>query len=106
MTKITDIDVPEEIEDPNEAEAYQLWVHNNVDTDTSVDNFRDSYEGFFDSEQDFAQHLADSTALLNQHVDNLWPLSHIDWQAASDELFTTDYTSFVAGFGVHVFRIY
>jgi antirestriction protein len=75
----------------------------NVGTEyADVDGFEEAYQGEHDSEEDFAQSLADDLGAVPDDLG--WPLSCIDWERAARELFTGDYYSINSGGGVYVFR--
>lgn len=48
------------------------------------DAFSDAYFGEWDSFKDYAEDFADQTGAVPD--DAVWPLTHIDWDSAADEL--------------------
>ena len=73
------------------------------DWDAAVSSFEDDYCGEWDSEEDYAQDLAEDCGLVNE--DASWPNSYIDWERATRDLFMGDNWSADAGGGsVWVFR--
>ncbi|GGJ75778.1 hypothetical protein GCM10010123_02120 [Pilimelia anulata] len=73
-------------------------------TDTHIQQWRQGYIGLFDSEEAFARDQADE-----EHGKALaampWPFGHIDWPAATTDLFSTRYWSHrVVGGAVDVFH--
>lgn len=67
--------------------AYAEYVGN----DFTEDDFEESYNGEHDSEKDFAEQLADDLGSIPEDLS--WPLSYIDWEGATRELFMGDYYS-------------
>lgn len=85
--------------DDDDAEAFGLWLDNyhrrTGPGDIDVDNFRESYEGHFDSEKDFAYHLCDDVLDMDS-----WPKTarnYFDYDAYARDLFMDGYT-FVKGY--------
>jgi antirestriction protein len=71
--------------------------------DDGVAQFEEAYQGEHDSEEDFAQQLADDLGLVDESA--AWPNSYIDWERATRELFMGDYWSARStGSTVYVFR--
>jgi antirestriction protein len=69
----------------------------------SGDDFEEAFQGEYDSEEAFAQELAEEIGALP--TDFSWPASYIDWYRAADDLFMGDYWSARAdGGSVYVFR--
>lgn len=78
---------------PSEIESYD---------DVSSD-FADAYCGEYDSEEHYAQELAEELDLTPH--EHQWPASYIDWERATRDLFSGDYWSADAPTGgVYVFR--
>lgn len=71
-------------------------------TEETVDDFRESYQGLHDSENDFAYQLADDMGFTTDGLS--WPANYIDWDAATRDLFMDGYWSADGHGGVHVFR--
>lgn len=103
-------DLMAEIEsDGYEVAAVAAWMDHEgreiVEWDAPTrDEFTDAYCGEYETDEDYAQQLAEDLDYLSER--NLtWPFTHIDWQAAAEELFSTDnYSTPAPGGGVYVFR--
>lgn len=67
------------------------------------DLFQDEFRGVFNSEREFAYQLADD---LGFQPSTVWPATHVDWEAATGELFTHDFWSARVDGGVAVFSRY
>lgn len=52
--------------------------------DEDLDDFQEAYSGEFDSDEDFAQDMAEQTADMPKDLH--WPLYCIDWTYAAKEL--------------------
>ncbi len=74
-----------------------------VGTDyATVEGFGDEYAGTWDSEEDFAQDLAEQLGAMPDDLQ--WPLNCIDWERAARDLFIDSYWSTGApGGAVYVF---
>lgn len=71
--------------DGSELPALLAYIRNDGTFDEgTVERFRDAYQGEYDSDQDFAQELADELGLVNAELS--WPHSCIDWEHAAREL--------------------
>jgi antirestriction protein len=73
------------------------------------DGFEESYQGEHDSEEDFAEQLAEDTKSFTNDSDtgrvvDAWPYNCIDWERAARDLFCGDYWSSSSPEGVYVFR--
>lgn len=69
-----------------EAEAYEAFCSLcSFGDDLSVDHFRDCYMGEWDSEEDFAENLAEECGYLDQMPDNL--RHYFDFAAFARDLF-------------------
>ena len=92
--------------DSSELPAYLAYLdHNGRVYGDDVEAFKDAYCGEYASEQDYAQNLADDLGLLSSEYS--WPLSYIDWERATRDLFMYGYYSVEASNGmVYVFRNY
>jgi len=55
-----------------------------ADLDIPVDMVEELYQGLYDSDEDFAQCLADDMGLLSDEYQ--WPNSYIDWERAARDL--------------------
>lgn len=68
------------------------------------EEFREAYQGEWDSREDFAQELAEDIGAIPD--DAAWPNSYIDWERAARDLFM-DYSDEPAPGGrIYVFRNY
>jgi len=68
--------------DDNEREAYAAYCK--AASDTDVERFREAYAGQFDSDEDFAENMADQLGLIDESA--AWPNNCIDWERAAREL--------------------
>lgn len=76
--------------------------HKLADVLADDSDFRDSYNGEWDSREDFAQDLAEGIGAMP--TDAAWPASYIDWERAARDLFM-DYADAPAPGGrIYVFR--
>lgn len=83
--------------------AVAAWVGNGSGTLEDLSAFDDDYAGEWDSEQAYAEDLADSIGAIDSEA--RWPNDCIDWERATRELFADGLWSAPAeGGGVHVFR--
>lgn len=84
--------------DDSEQPAYEAYL-DNFDHDASVEDFRDHYDGDFDSEEEFAEQMAHE---IWPNLDNeSWGM-YFDYEAYARDLFLQDY-DFEDG---HVFHRY
>lgn len=85
-------------------DAYAVYVdHVGGIEYANADEFQDAYCGEWESEEDYAEELAESIGAINS--DASWPNSYIDWERAARDLFMGDCWSADAGSGrVYVFR--
>lgn len=105
MAPVSFADICEQLDDisDDEIDAYDAYL-GLVGADYGTpEGFRDSYQGEWDSEEDFARELAEDLGLIND--DATWPNSCIDWEEAAGELFMGDYAS-VRGHGSGFSRLY
>lgn len=86
----------------DEPEAFAAWVENGCGTFEDVDGFQEAFCGEYESEEDYAEELAEELGVLQTQ----WPNNCIDWEQAARELFCGDYwsTSVRGGRRVYVFR--
>ena len=97
-----------EEETGGEADAFAAYVgyigrlYASQDWDAAVDGFQDAFCGMWESERDYAMNFAEDIGAINE--DATWPNSYIDWDRATAELFSGDWTSVDAAGGVFVFR--
>lgn len=61
-------------------EAMQAFVNAGYD----ASDFDESYNGQFDSDEDFAENMADELGYINKDVS--WPYTCIDWEHAAREI--------------------
>ena len=87
----------------DDAEPYRLLC-NNLGQLVSADDFRESFAGEWDSEEDFAADLAEQTGALPDQL--AWPLYSIDWSAAWRDLRCGGdyYSDRGAGGALYIFR--
>ena len=67
-----------------------------------ADDFGESYQGEWDSEEDFAQNLAEDIGAVDDSA--TWPNDCIDWERATRELFYDYWSERAEGGRVYVFR--
>lgn len=68
----------------------------------NLGDFQEAYQGYWKDATDFAMNLADDLGMIDRNLS--WPHTHIDWEAAADEL-RYDYDIVDApGGGVFAFR--
>ena len=68
--------------DENDLEILEAWVSNGNDPD--IDAARDAYQGEYNSDEDFAQEMAEQLGYMDKNV--RWPFTCIDWEWAAKEL--------------------
>lgn len=85
--------------DEDEQEAYRAFLDVTSDSDADFADFREKYCGQFDSEEEFAQHLADELCMFDNVPESI--TRFFDFEAFARELFMSDYDM---GDGGHVFR--
>lgn len=66
----------------NEKEAYKAYV--SLTGKKDIEDFREAYQGEYDSDEDFAEEVADQLGLIDHNA--TWPQSCIDWEQAAREL--------------------
>ena len=86
--------------DEDEREAFQAFMDLKCDSDLSVDDFREAYQGEWDSEEDFARNIVEECGMLDNVPESL--KDYFDFERYADELFRYDY-DFQDGY---VFRSY
>ena len=84
--------------DDDEREAYEAFLDITCESAPSMDDFRERYCGEWDSEEAFAEHLADELCMFDNVPENI--TRFFDFKAFAHELFMSDY-DFSDG---HVFR--
>lgn len=85
-------------------DAVRAYIDDRGDVvdDQSIDRCRSAYHGHYDDEEDFARRWAEDSDAINTDV--VWPYSHIDWDAATEELFNGGFWSCKSDDGgIHVF---
>jgi len=94
--------------DGHPVEAVAAWADHVGETVTEWDgptreSFEDAWCGEWETEQAYAEELADDLGAVPDDLS--WPVSYIDWETATRDLFMSDYWSTAApGGGVYVFR--
>ena len=68
--------------------------------DDVFDDFRDKFVGEFDSEEEFAEHIADECGMLDRVPESI--KQYFDYEAFARDLFISDYDFFDG----YVFRQY
>ena len=88
--------------DDDERRAFDAYIENKGSgRDAEVfDDFRDKYVGEFDSEEEFAEHIADECGMLDKVPESF--KQYFNYQRLAADLFVSDY-DFFDGF---VFRAY
>lgn len=70
----------------------------------SIENFSETYYGYFDSEQDFAEHFLDETGQLSQLENIGFPLMYIDLEVVARDLLCGSFWAAKGDRGVYIFR--
>lgn len=86
--------------DENEREAFEAFLDLRCDSGLSVDDFREAYQGEWDSEEEFARNIVEECGMLDNVPESL--KDYFDFERYADELFRYDY-DFQDGY---VFRSY
>lgn len=81
----------DEVPDYINAEAYKAYAEYVGDEYDTVGGFEDAYTGKFDSDEDFAQHLAAEMGLIDDNAS--WPNTCINWGWAAHEIMFDYYES-------------
>ncbi|MFE7124054.1 antirestriction protein ArdA [Streptomyces sp. NPDC057617] len=91
----------------DEAPAFGAWFSefgSDMEPDQWVDQFRDEFRGFHDSEADFAREWFEATSDEEEKARlTQWPFNEIDWERASLDLFTGGFHAEDALGGIYVF---
>ena len=76
--------IKEGLEAGHEIEVLQAFMRLLGDYTPELQYFEESFQGIYDSDEEFAQEMVDQMGL----VDNMaqWPQSCIDWEHAASEL--------------------
>ena len=85
--------------DDDEQEAFRAFLDVTSDSDADLSDFRERYCGRWDSEEEFAQHLADELCMFDNVPESI--TRFFDFKAFARELFMSDYDMGDSG---HVFR--
>lgn len=94
--------------DDSEAEAFQAWLDNrgssNYDIDdSSLDEFREQYQGCYDSLADYAEQWCEDTGSIPRDLPT-WLSSNIDWHGVGREFeMGGDIWTHQGDNGLHVF---
>ncbi len=94
--------------DDSDAEAFQAWMDNhgspNYDIDeSSLDDFREQYQGCYDSLADYAQQWCEDTGSIPRDLPT-WLSSNIDWNGVGREFeIDGDIWTHNGEHGLHVF---
>lgn len=86
--------------DEDEREAYEDYL-DDMNSNGSISDFRESYNGHWDSEEEFAENLVDELSMLSDAPESL--KRFFDYKKFARELFIEDYYMSDNG---HVFRRY
>ncbi|MEU9044125.1 antirestriction protein ArdA [Kitasatospora sp. NPDC048343] len=95
----------------SERQPFAVWFStyaaDDADPAAAVEEFRDAFMGEWDSEADFARERADvQMSDEEKQLTTSWPFNAINWDYASQELFSCGYDSEAApGGGIYVFYI-
>ncbi len=88
--KLDDATIPEELQkrldlmESYDEEAIDAYISLGFETGDSLENFEEAYSGKFDSNEDFAQNMAEEIGAINR--DASWPNNCIDWEQAAREI--------------------
>lgn len=75
--------------DEDEREAYEAFLDVRCDSRISVEDFRDAYQGEWDSEEDFARHIVEECGMLDNLPESV--KDYFDFERYADDLFRYDY---------------
>ncbi len=75
--------------DEDEREAYEAFLDVRCDSHISIDDFREAYQGEWDSEEDFARYIVDECGMLDNVPESL--KDYFDFERYADDLFRWDY---------------
>lgn len=81
----------DEVPDYIDSEAYKAYAECVGGEYDTVGGFEDSYAGQFDSDETFAENLADELGLIDANAS--WPNTCIDWERAAREIMFDYYES-------------
>ncbi len=65
-------------------EAVKAYISLGIESDDDIKDFEEAYSGQFDSDEDFAQNMADDIGAIDENAK--WPNDRIDWGKAAREL--------------------
>ena len=69
-----------------EEEVYQAYIDGIGEEYATQEDCEEAYQGQFNSDEDFAEDMAESLGSIPQANSSEWPLYCIDWEWASREL--------------------
>ena len=75
--------------DEDEREAYEAFLDVRCDSRISVEDFRDAYQGEWDSEEDFARHIVEECGMFDNLPESV--KDYFDFERYADDLFRYDY---------------
>lgn len=75
--------------DEDEREAYEAFLDVRCDSHISIDDFREAYQGEWDSEEEFARYIVDECGMLDNVPESL--KDYFDFERYADDLFRYDY---------------
>ena len=75
--------------DEDEREAYEAFLDVKCDSRISVEDFRDAYQGKWDSEEDFARYIVEECGMLDNMPESV--KDYFDFERYADDLFRYDY---------------
>ena len=75
--------------DEDEREAYEAFLDVRCDSRISVEDFRDAYQGEWDSEEDFARHIVEECGMFDNLSESV--KDYFDFERYADDLFRYDY---------------
>ncbi len=86
--------------DDDEREAFQAYIDFKCDSSLDIDDFREAYQGEWDSEEEYARHIVEECGMLDNVPESL--KEYFDFERYADDLFRWDY-EFIDDY---VFRCY
>ena len=75
--------------DEDEREAYEAFLDVRCDSRISIEDFRDAYQGEWDSEEDFARHIVEECGMFDNLPESV--KDYFDFERYADDLFRYDY---------------
>ena len=73
--------------DNEERDAFGTFI--DIFGDTNINNFKESYQGQWNSEVEFAENYIDGTGMLDNHE---FLAQYFDYKKFADDIFSCDYT--------------